>query len=149
MQITRAAEYAIRGVLYLCQQPEGSVCLLSEISERQRIPPSFLSKIFQNLARAGIVASSRGTGGGFTLIKDPHDISLLDVVEAIEGQISLNMCLSNGQTCENRPTCAVHFVWREAQNHLLDLLKKKNFAELAQLNRKLFDEASREPQPSD
>jgi Rrf2 family protein len=149
MQITRAAEYAIRGVLYLCQQPEGSVCLLSEISERQRIPPSFLSKIFQNLARAGIVASSRGTGGGFTLIKNPRDISLLDVVEAIEGQISLNMCLSNGQTCENRPTCAVHFVWREAQNHLLDLLKKKNFAELAQLNRKLFEEASREPQPSD
>jgi Rrf2 family protein len=149
MQITRAAEYAIRGVLYLCQQPEGAVCLLGEISERQNIPPSFLSKIFQNLARAGIVSSSRGTGGGFTLIKDPREITLLEVVEAIEGQISLNMCLSNGQSCENRPTCPVHSVWREAQNHLLGLLKKKTFAELAEANRKLVEEVAREPQASD
>ena len=149
MQITRAAEYAIRGVLYLCQQPEGSICLLSEISERQKIPPSFLSKIFQSLSRAGIVSSSRGTGGGFMLVKDPHDITLLDVIEAIEGQISLNMCLSNGQMCEQRPTCAVHSVWREAQNHLLELLKNKTFAELAEENQKLLEEVSREPQPSD
>ena len=78
MQITRAAEYAIRGVLYLCMQPKGSVCLLSDISEKQDIPPSFLSKIFQNLARAGFVSSFRGTGGGFTLLKDPEEITLLD-----------------------------------------------------------------------
>ncbi|RJP18342.1 MAG: Rrf2 family transcriptional regulator [Candidatus Abyssobacteria bacterium SURF_5] len=149
MQITRAAEYAIRGVLYLSLQAEGSVCLLGEISERQQIPPSFLSKIFQNLARAGIVSSSRGTGGGFMLIKDPRDISLLDVVEAIEGPISLNMCLGNGQMCEQRPTCAVHSVWRDAQNHLLDLLKKKSFFDLAETSRRLCEEVAREPQPSD
>lgn len=149
MQITRAAEYAIRGVLYLCEQPEGAVCLLNEISERQKIPPSFLSKIFQNLARVGIVSSSRGTGGGFTLTKDPRDITLLDVIEAIEGPISLNVCLTNGQACERRTLCAVHFVWREAQDHLLELLKNKSFAELAEENRKLSEEAAREPQPSD
>ena len=149
MQITRAAEYAIRGVLYLCQQPEGSICLLSEISERQKIPPSFLSKIFQSLSRAGIVSSSRGAGGGFMLVKDPAEITLLDVIEAIQGPIALNMCLSNGQVCDQRPGCAVHAVWREAQSHLLDLLRKKTFAELAQTSRTLADELAREPQPSD
>lgn len=149
MQITRAAEYAIRGILYLCSKPEGSVCLLNEISERQQIPPSFLSKIFQNLSRAGIVSSSRGTGGGFTLSKDPHEITLLDILEAIEGEISLNVCLTNGNACENRPTCAVHNVWREAQEHLFDLLRKHNFAELAETSRKLGEEAAREPRPSD
>jgi Rrf2 family iron-sulfur cluster assembly transcriptional regulator len=149
MQITRAAEYAIRGVLYLCSQPAGSVCLLSEISERQQIPPSFLSKIFQNLSKAGIVSSTRGTGGGFTLIKDPKDITLLEVVEAIEGQISLNICLTNGQTCDRQMACAVHEVWQEAQEHLLDLLRKRTFAELAEANRKLAEEVAHEPQPSD
>ncbi len=149
MQITRAAEYAIRGVLYLCSQPPGAVCLLSEISERQDIPPSFLSKIFQNLARAGIVSSTRGTGGGFTLIKDPTDITLLDVVEAIEGQISLNVCLTNGQSCDRRTTCAVHEVWHEAQVHLLNLLRSRTFAQLAESSRKLAEEVAREPQPSD
>jgi len=149
MQITRAAEYAIRGVFYLCSQPEGSVCLLSEISENQKIPPSFLSKIFQNLAKVGIVSSFRGTGGGFTLIKDPSDITLLEVLEAIEGPISLNVCLNNGNTCENRPTCPVHPIWKDAQQYLTTLLGNRNFEELVRAHRELAENVSREPQPSD
>lgn len=144
MQITRAAEYAIRGVLYLCSQPEGSVCLLNEISEKQGIPSSFLSKIFQNLAKGGMVSSFRGTGGGFTLIKDPTEITLLDVVEAVEGEICLNVCLTNGSVCENRPTCPVHSVWCDAQEHLVTLLRSRNFADLVATNRKLVEEVSGE-----
>jgi Rrf2 family protein len=149
MQITRAAEYAIRGVLYLSLQPEGSVCLLNEISEKQDIPPSFLSKIFQNLARSGFVNSTRGTGGGFSLIKSPKDITLLDIVEAIDGQIALNVCLNAGSSCDNKPTCSVHAVWNDAQNYMIDLLKENTFAVLANKNRSLAQEISREPQPSD
>ena len=149
MQITRAAEYAIRGVLYLSLQPKGSVCLLGEISEKQDIPPSFLSKIFQNLARAGYVSSTRGTGGGFTLVKAPKDISLLDIVEAIDGQIALNICLNNGAMCDNRPVCAIHAVWSDAQMYMVDLLKKNTFAILADENRRLAHEVSPKPQPVD
>ena len=149
MQITRAAEYAIRGVLYLSLQPEGSVCLLSEISEKQDIPSSFLSKIFQNLARAGYVNSTRGTGGGFTLVKAPGDISLLDIVEAIDGQIALNVCLNDGAMCDNRRVCAIHAVWDDAQRYMVDLLKKNTFAILADENRRLADAASPEPPPGD
>lgn len=149
MQITRAAEYAIRGVLYLSSQPEGAVCLLSDISERQNIPPSFLSKIFQNLAKAGFVSSLRGAGGGFMLVKDPSEITLLDVVEAIDGQIALNVCLNNGSLCENKPTCAVHSVWSEAQSHLIALLRKNKLSDLVEKNRQLIEQTSREPQPSD
>ncbi|NQU08392.1 MAG: Rrf2 family transcriptional regulator [Candidatus Abyssubacteria bacterium] len=149
MQITRAAEYAIRGVLHLCSQPEGSVCLLNEISKQQGIPPSFLSKIFQNLAKAGFVSSARGTGGGFMLLKDPGDITLLDIVEVIEGQISLNVCLTNGSVCGNRPTCAVHGVWKDAQKYMIDLLRENDFASLVEANHKLAEEVSREPHPGD
>ncbi|MBI5118549.1 Rrf2 family transcriptional regulator [Candidatus Poribacteria bacterium] len=149
MQITRASEYAIRGVLDLCMQPKGAVCLLNEISERQNVPPSFLSKIFQNLARAGIVSSSRGTGGGFTLLKPPEDINLLDVLEAIEGQIEMNVCLGNGDVCGNRSVCPVHDVWREAQDQLFATLRKQSFAQLAEASRRRREEAAREPQASD
>lgn len=145
MQITRAAEYAIRGVLYLSSQPEGTVCLLSEISQSQDIPPSFLSKIFQNLAREGIVSSFRGTGGGFSLVRDPHELTLLEVVEAMEGQISLNTCLAKGTRCDNQTTCAVHLIWRDAQRYLIDLLKEQTFSTLVDANRKLkenFDNGS-------
>jgi Rrf2 family protein len=149
MQITRAAEYAIRGVLYLSSQPKGTVCLLNEISECQQIPPSFLSKIFQNLAKAGYVNSFRGTGGGFALLKDPEEISLLDIVEAIDGQIYLNVCLNDGAICENKPVCAVHEVWNNAQTYMLDLLRKNTFANLAEKNRELSQQAPQEDQPTD
>lgn len=149
MEITRAAEYAIRGVLDLCSQPAGSVSLLSEISERQEIPPSFLSKILQKLAKDGIVSSSRGAGGGFMIGKDPREITLLEVLEAVEGRVALNVCLDNGKVCGNRPTCAVHPVWREVQEQMLNRLRSKSFAELAEASRTLADEAAREPQPSD
>ena len=149
MQITRAAEYAIRGMLYLSLQPRGAVCLLKDISEKQDIPPSFLSKIFQNLAKAGYIDSKRGTRGGFALLKDPEDITLLDIVEEVDGQISLNVCLNNGSLCDNTSICAVHSVWNDAQAYLIDLLRKNTFAMLAEENRRLTQEASREPQPSD
>ena len=122
---------------------------MSDISELQNIPPSFLSKKFQNLSKAGFVSSLRGAGGGFTLVKDPSEITLLDVVEAIDGQIALNVCLNNGQVCDNKPTCAVHSVWHEAQMYLLDLLRKNTFESLVEKNRELIEETSREPQPSD
>jgi Rrf2 family protein len=130
-------------------QPKGSVCLLSEVSERQKVPASFLSKIFQHLSKAGIVSSSRGTGGGFMLTKTPEDITLLEVLEAIEGRIALNVCLSNGDVCGNRPVCPVHEVWRDAQEQLFTTLRKHSFADLAATTRKRADEAAREPQPSD
>jgi len=95
------------------------------------------------------VSSTRGTGGGFTLVKDPNEITLLDVLEAIEGQIALNVCLLNGNSCENRPICAVHEVWREAQDSLIELLKRRSFAELAEANRLKSEAAAREPQASD
>jgi Rrf2 family protein len=130
-------------------QPKGAVCLLSEISDRQNVPPSFLSKIFQNLARAGIVSSSRGAGGGFSLTKAPEDINLLEVLEAIEGRIEMNVCLGSGDVCGNRLVCPVHDVWREAQDQLLVTLRKQSFALLAAASHKRREEAAREPQASD
>ena len=79
MQITRAGEYAIIGLLYLARQPAGRTVMVDEISDAEKVPSSFLAKIFQSLAKAGLIQSQRGAGGGFTLVRPPSDINLLEI----------------------------------------------------------------------
>ena len=92
MLITRATEYAIRALLYLAKQPRGEIVFKKDICQTQDITPAFLTKILQPLIKLGIVGSQRGVGGGFYLIKDPAEVTLLDVVKAEEGPLYLNQC---------------------------------------------------------
>ncbi len=93
MELTRKGEYAIRGMIYLAQQPPGKVSLISEIALACDVPQTFLAKIFQSFAKIGIINSSRGTGGGFVLGRPAASITLRQVVEAVEGPIVPNRCL--------------------------------------------------------
>ncbi|MBI5327289.1 MAG: Rrf2 family transcriptional regulator [Deltaproteobacteria bacterium] len=122
-RLSKAAEYAIRGILYLSLKPEGDICGIYEIAKAQDIPTSYLAKLFQSLARKGFVKSYRGVEGGFILTKRPKDISLLDIIEAMEGRICLNNCLIYAGYCQRDEVCPVHDVWKEAQHRLLDYLK--------------------------
>ena len=83
MQITRAGEYAVLGLMCLARRPFGSVVMIDEVSREEHIPKSFAAKIFQSLVKAGLVQSTRGSGGGFVLLKKPDSITVLDVIEAI------------------------------------------------------------------
>src|SRR4051794_7418445 len=95
MELTRKGEYAIRGIIFLAQQPEGKVAFVSEIAEATEVPQSFLAKIFQSFAKLGLVNSYRGTGGGFIIGRRPELITLREVVEAVEGPIMPNRCLTS------------------------------------------------------
>lgn len=128
--ITRKTDYAIRCVLHLAESPE-EVVMISEIAKQRNIPTSFLAKILQRLARAGIVKSLRGVKGGFTLAKKPVDISLLDVVEAIEGSVAMNICAVDKKMCGLSSTCSVHPVWVELRKDVEDRLRQWSFARLA------------------
>ena len=121
MELTRKGEYAIRGILYLAQQPPGKVSLISEIAEATDAPQTFLAKIFQSFAKIGIVSSFRGTGGGFTIGRPPASITLREVVEAVEGPIMPNRCLI-GNTCDRGGPCLVHGVWRTVQTEVVKIL---------------------------
>jgi len=90
MQITRQADYAIRAVMYLSKLGANQRAATSQVAKEQSIPPSFLAKIISQLSIAGLLHTSRGARGGVMLAKSAKDISLLDVVEAIDGPISLN-----------------------------------------------------------
>ncbi len=130
MQITRQADYAVRAVLYLARQGQTERAATSRVAEEQHIPPSFLAKIISQLSIAGLLHTSRGARGGVTLAREPKDITLLEVVEAIDGPIMLNECVGNNGACTFDESCPIKPVWCDAQNELVKRLKSTSFADL-------------------
>jgi Rrf2 family protein len=131
MELTRKGEYAIRGIIYLAQQPPGKVSLVSEVAEATDVPVAFLAKIFQSFARLGIISSMRGTGGGFTMGRPAEQITLREVVEAVEGPIIPNRCLLGSGSCDRVVGCTVHPVWRDVQAKVVQILEEVTIADLA------------------
>ena len=130
MQITRQADYAVRAVLYLARAGNTERSATSAIAKEQNIPPSFLAKIISQLSIAGLLHTSRGARGGVTLAREPKEISLLEVVEAIDGPIQLNECVTNEGVCSFEADCPIRSVWCDAQSELVGRLRKTNFADL-------------------
>lgn len=133
MQITRQADYAVRAVYYLARLGLEHRAATSQIAEEQRIPPSFLAKIVSQLSVAGLLKTSRGARGGVSLARSPVQISLLQVVEAIDGPILLNECVAdNGNPCVFKDECLLRPVWCDAQVELVDRLRGTNFGQFIQ-----------------
>ena len=127
MQITRQADYAVRAVLYLAQLGTDQRAATSQIADEQQIPPSFLAKIVSQLSVAGLLQTSRGARGGVSLARAPQEISLLEVVEAIDGPIMLNECVANSGVCTFGDSCAMRPVWCDAQAELVERLRTTTF----------------------
>ena len=130
MQITRQADYAVRAVLYLTRLGNEQRAATSQVAQEQRIPPSFLAKIISQLSIAGLLHTSRGARGGVTLAREPKDISLLEVIEAIDGPIQLNECVGEDGVCSFESDCPLRPVWCEAQDELVSRLKNTDFGQL-------------------
>ncbi len=131
MQITRATDYATRIMIYLATLPPGVKAQRVAIAQAADVPDSFLSKLLQRLVRVGLVGSSRGSGGGFELAVQPHSVSLLNILEAIEGDTRLNLCLADGPSCDRKSWCPAHSVWQEAQRALTNVLRRASLGKLA------------------
>jgi Rrf2 family protein len=122
MEISRRTDYGVRVILDLATLPVDGRTATQHIAERQNIPSPFLAKIISQLSLAGLVTTYRGAGGGVALARPPAEISLLQVVEALEGPLHLNRCALQPDACPRREHCAVHDVWVEAQEKLTALL---------------------------
>ncbi len=131
MELTRKGDYAIRGIVYLASQPPNKISLLSEIAAAVDVPQTFLAKIFQQFSKTGIVKSFRGTGGGFLLASLPEEITLLQVVEAVEGPILPNRCVLKPGECERDVSCTVHPVWHQVQQKVRGILGNITLKDLA------------------
>lgn len=130
MQITRRADYAIRTMLEVARLGGGAVAQTGEVAARQGIPLPFLSKIVLALTRAGLLRSYRGSGGGISLAAPAERISLLQVVEAVDGPIAMNRCVLWPSECGRSESCSVHPVWCRARDLLAEYLAGVSLASL-------------------
>jgi Rrf2 family protein len=130
MQITRAGEYGVLGMMSLARRSPGQMALLDEVSRTERIPKSFLAKIFQDLVKAGLVRSIRGAHGGFALVKDPAQISVLEIIEAIEGKIIFQRCKQLKPECGHTDGCALCGLFEQAQDGVKDVLLRTTLVDL-------------------
>lgn len=131
MQITRASDYAVRVMIHLAGLPPASRVRQSELSRATEVSGHFLSKVLQQLVRSRLIQSQRGSGGGFALAVPAARVSLLDVVEAIEGPVRLNQCIEEGPSCERKSWCPAHQVWANAQAAVVSALSAASMASLA------------------
>ena len=131
MQITRQADYALRAMLFLARMDPTKRAATSQIAEMQHIPPSFLAKIISQLSIAGLIHTSRGARGGVLLARPAEQISVLEVVEAIDGPMELNECTSGAGGCPFGENCPLRPIWRDTQRELIEKLRNTNFAQLA------------------
>ncbi len=137
MQFTKAEEYGVLGAVYLAGRGQANVTPLSQISEESDIPDKFLAKIFQSLSRAEIVRSHRGVQGGFTLAKDAADISVRDILEAIQGPYHLAKCTADRKVCEKEGLCALREVLMVAEHELNCVFEHHSIADLVRMQHNL------------
>ncbi len=117
-------------MVHIASMAEGAVALRSDIAEAQGIPPSFMAKILRSLVRARLLRSSRGVHGGFALAKPASRITLLDVVEAIEGPLSLTSCTPDPASCPRSDDCPATTVWLDVQQKMAEVLRGTSLEDL-------------------
>lgn len=130
MLFTKASDYAVRILCYLANADE-AVCRTHLIAEGTGIPESFLAKILGQLSRAGFVRSHRGAHGGFQLSQNDREITMLDVVEAVDGPVAVNLCRGR-EPCEYQSRCPIESAWNEAESALRVSLRAHTIAGLAE-----------------
>jgi Rrf2 family protein len=130
MEITKAADYGLRAMYRLGQTPPNHSALIGDIATEMHIPAQFLHKVMPRLVKAGLVRSRRGARGGYRLAKAPALISLLDIVQAIDGPIYLNRCLFDKDDCSLDAECPIRPVFAEAQQALRDVLGARKLGDL-------------------
>ncbi len=137
ISISKQTDYACRILLHLAMQPAGTRVTAGEISRRKLIPRLLIRRIITQLAVAQLVTTTRGSGGGLQLARVPSEISLLDVVQAMEGPLALNPCAIRFDECPLMRTCSVHEAMVRAREALVAEFSRDTFDRLAQRARVL------------
>ena len=130
--ISRQSDYAARLVLHLACLPAGTRVSIPEISETRLLPAPFTRRIVGALVKAGILNTQRGTGGGISLARPAAEISLLDILNAVEGGVVLNACMEGGKPCIFGQGCLVQRAWGQATDLLQQHLASVTFDTLVE-----------------
>jgi len=146
MIYSRSSEYPILAFVHLAQVPDGKYAMVKQIAAEEEIPSHFLAKILQQLARKGLLRSSKGPTGGFSLRVSAYDIRLVDIVEALDGLGEYEKCASGLAECSDDMPCALHDSWKVLRSRIMDYLGRNTIADLAKTleqKRRLLDKQRR------
>jgi Rrf2 family protein len=133
LRISRKIDYGLRAMIYLASIATESVVPFREIARQMDVPEDFLAKILKTLVDQGLVQSTRGPHGGYALAKAPNEISFLEVIEAVEGPVALNVCLDDGEgdACRHSSACTMVSIWKAGQDRMLDVYRQAKISDLA------------------
>ena len=132
LRISRKIDYAIRAMIHLASIPPGTVVPFREIGRQMDVPEDFLAKIMKTLVDQGIARSTRGPRGGYKLARPAESINVLQIIEAAEGPVAVNVCLDDDDACSRQSFCTMTSVWREGQERMLDVFRATTLASLAE-----------------
>ncbi len=128
---SRQCEYALQAVLYMSAQSEKRFTNINEISERLDIPMPFLGKTLQLLVRSKILSSQKGPKGGFKLAKNPSEIALFHIVDAIDGTDFITSCVLGFPECSSKSPCPIHSEWGTLRDSVYQMLANRTIADIS------------------
>ena len=131
MLYSRPCEYALRALTYITTNIDMELIRAQEIAEAECLPAPFLAKLLQQLARSGILVSVKGPKGGFGLARPPKEISLMEVVFAVDGEDGFTRCAVGLAECSDDATCPLHDTWKPLKEEILDYMSSRSLADLA------------------
>ena len=131
LQISRKIEYGLRAMIFLASQPPERTVPFKEIARRMEVPQDFLAKILKTLVEQGLTRSTRGAHGGYQLSRPAREISFLDVIEAVEGPVVVNVCQDGHDACKVSRSCTMYGVWKLGQQRMLEVYRAATLDTLA------------------
>jgi Rrf2 family protein len=146
MIYSRSAEYAIRAFVHLAGVEDGKYAMVKQIAEKADIPSHFLAKILQQLARKGFLRSSKGPTGGFCLRIPASELSLLQIVDAVDGLSDYERCPAGMAECNDEAPCGMHDSWKGLRGRIIEYLERTTVEDLAksfELKRRNLDKAKK------
>jgi Rrf2 family protein len=140
--ISKKAKYAINALVHLAKRKNDGPILISDIAKSEHIPQKFLEAILLDLKKAGILASKKGKGGGYYLLKSTNEVSMADVIRLFDGAIALLPCVAHKyyercEECKDEETCGIRDVFSDVRNKTVQLLKKATLDEIVKRENRL------------
>lgn len=137
--LSKKAKYALKALLYLTKNANKGLVLISDISERERIPRKFLEAILVDLKTQGLLQSTRGKNGGYALVKDPAQISVGNIIRMIDGPLAPIPCVSHlyyrkCEECVDEVTCEIRIVMKKVRDATANILDTTYLTDLERIN---------------
>ena len=130
LRLSKKVDYGLIAMIHLASRKTGASASAKEIADAHRLPAALLAKVLQQLARSGFLAAAQGTNGGYRLARDPESISVLVVIEAIDGPVFLTSCSTSPGDCERTPGCTARRPLGKIQQDIQQLLAETSIMQM-------------------